>query len=298
MWLLLTGALVALAAVAALSFRGGLGFGEPRVQDGEGTSSQGQSVRGEASPALPAPGLTPPGADAVGEGTAAGSPPGVGAPGATPVPAPPGQQGVEGWDIPGNGVVDYPGPAVAAGTSVAEVRNTLDTLVVAPRAPWNGYTRQAFGPAWSDVDRNGCDQRNDVLGRDLREVRRRGECVVTAGVLRDPYTAATTDFRRGWGSSEQVQIDHVVALGDAWVKGAQGWSPQQREAFANDPANLLAVDGDANQDKGARDAGSYLPPNEGYRCTYVATQIEVKHRYGLSVSQKEKEALARQLSSC
>ena len=131
----------------------------------------------------------------------------------------------------------------------------LATLPVKGRAPKTGYSRDQFGPAWSDVDHNGCDTRNDMLRRDLTAVALRPgtrDCVVLSGVLADPYTATAIDFRRGNATSTAVQIDHVVALSDAWQKGAQQLSPAQRLAFANDPLNLLAVDGPANQQQERR----------------------------------------------
>ena len=177
----------------------------------------------------------------------------------------------------------------------------LATLPVKGRAPKTGYSRDQFGPAWSDVDHNGCDTRNDVLRRDLTAVALRPgtrDCVVLSGVLADPYTAAAIHFLRGNATSTAVQIDHVVALSDAWQKGAQQLSPARRLSFANDPLNLLAVDGPANQSKSDGDAATWLPPNKSYRCNYVARQISVKSSYGLWVTQAEHDAMARVLSDC
>ena len=179
-------------------------------------------------------------------------------------------------------------------------RTALESLAVKGRAPRTGYAREEFGQAWADVDRNGCDTRNDVLARDLVDVTTdpttRG-CVVLTGTLDDPYTGTTIAFERGERSS-QVQIDHVVALSDAWQKGAQGWTAEQRRAFANDPANLQAVDGPTNQRKGAGDAATWLPPNTGYRCVYALRQVGVKAAYGLWVTRAERDALDRELGRC
>ncbi|MGO4807592.1 DUF1524 domain-containing protein [Arthrobacter sp. 2MCAF15] len=177
----------------------------------------------------------------------------------------------------------------------------LATLPVKGRAPKTGYSRDQFGPAWSDVDHNGCDTRNDVLRRDLTALALKPgtrDCVVLSGFLADPYTAAAINFRRGNATSTAVQIDHVVALSDAWQKGAQQLTPAQRLSFANDPLNLLAVDGPANQSKSDGDAATWLPPNKSYRCDYVARQISVKSSYGLWVTQAEHDAMARVLSDC
>ena len=161
------------------------------------------------------------------------------------------------------------------------------------------YSREEFGPAWADVDRNGCDTRNDVLARDLSEAQRgRGErCEVARGVLEDPYTGRRMDFERG-KTSRDVHIDHVVALSDAWASGAHAWDRPARQAMANDPANLLAVEGRANTDKGASDAADWLPPRREYRCAYVGRQILVKSVYGLSVTEAERDAMLGALADC
>lgn len=188
--------------------------------------------------------------------------------------------------------------------AVASLR-TLNDLPVQGRGPKTGYSRDMFGQAWSDdvnvqYGRNGCDTRNDILRRDLTDTTikpgTRG-CVVASGTLTDPYTGQTVSFVRGPGSSA-VQIDHVVALSDAWQKGAMFWTAEKRRDFANDPANLLAVSGGANQSKGAGDAATWLPKNKAFRCPMVATQVRVKAKYGLSVTAAEKQAITRILSNC
>ena len=191
--------------------------------------------------------------------------------------------------------------ATPAGGTGAPVTDVLARLAVKGRAPQTGYSRDRFGSGWADTDRDGCSTREEILRRDLRNVTdgRSGRCaVVAAGVLRDPYSGRTIAFRRGNATSEAVQIDHVVALDDAWQKGAQQWTPQRREAFANDPMNLLAVDGPLNQAKGAGDAATWLPPATGYRCSYVARQVAVKARYGLWVTAAERDAVRRILTAC
>lgn len=190
-------------------------------------------------------------------------------------------------------------PVTAA--QLARARADLAGLVVVdtPRAP--GYDRDAFGPAWADVDRNGCDTRNDVLARDLTAVTFKPgtrDCVVVGGRLVDRYTGAEIQFRRGQDTSSLVQVDHVVALADAWRSGAHAWSPGDLERFANDPQNLLAVDGAANQDKGASAADEWLPPQRGYRCRYVAAQVAVKARWSLTVTSAERREIERTLGSC
>ncbi|MCW2723157.1 MAG: hypothetical protein JWN35_78 [Frankiales bacterium] len=188
-------------------------------------------------------------------------------------------------------------PAARVGTALA----ALAGLPVKGRAPKTGYSRAQFGPAWTDVDRNGCDTRNDVLARDLvAETFKPGThgCVVLTGTLTDPYSGRTIAFRRGPGTSALVQIDHVVALSNAWQTGAQQLGRGTRPALANDPLNLLAVDGRLNQQKSDGDAATWLPPNKAARCAYVARQVAVKVKYHLWVTAAERAATERVLAAC
>jgi hypothetical protein len=186
-------------------------------------------------------------------------------------------------------------PPRPAGDALA----VLDSLAVKGRAPKTGYSRDEFGPAWADVDHNGCDTRNDILNRDLVAKQWRPGthgCVVVAGTVVDPYTGRTLQFEKA--DAIAVQIDHVVALSDAWQTGAQAMSATDRLRFANDPVNLFAVDGPTNEAKGDADAASWLPPNRRFRCTYVEHQIAAKARYGLWVTPAERDAMRRVLSAC
>ncbi|MFJ4172126.1 DUF1524 domain-containing protein [Paenarthrobacter sp. NPDC089714] len=178
--------------------------------------------------------------------------------------------------------------------------DVLATLAVKGRAPKTGYEREQFGQAWADVDRNGCDTRNDILKRDLTQVAYTNSvpCKIQSGMLADPYTAKSIAFLRGATTSTAVQIDHVVALSDAWQKGAQQLSLEQRTALANDPLNLQATDGPTNQQKSDGDAATWLPPSTSFRCEYVARQISVKATYSLWVTQAEHDAMARILADC
>ncbi|WP_438803149.1 HNH endonuclease family protein [Frankia gtarii] len=161
------------------------------------------------------------------------------------------------------------------------------------------YRRDAFGTPWSDVDHNGCDTRNDVLHRDLHSttVRRSDGCTVLTGELTDPYTTRIIRFDRSRNASA-VQIDHVVALADAWRTGALDWTAAQRLQFANDPENLLAVDGPTNQRKSDQDASEWLPPSPGEQCPYVARQVGLKSRYHLWVVAAEAQAMRTVLQKC
>jgi hypothetical protein len=187
----------------------------------------------------------------------------------------------------------------SAAATNSEPGTALAVLSVKGRAPKTGYDRAEFGTPWADVDRNGCDQRNDVLARDLTaEVLQGGGCVVASGTLHDPYTGATIPFTRGQGTSTAVQIDHVVSLSNAWQTGAQQLTADQRRALANDPLNLQATGGRTNQQKGDGDAATWLPPLRGYWCTYVARQIAVKVKYDLWVTQAERDRMAEILGGC
>ncbi|WP_245542917.1 GmrSD restriction endonuclease domain-containing protein [Ruania albidiflava] len=185
-----------------------------------------------------------------------------------------------------------------------EARSAVDVLAlleVKGRAAKTGYDRDAFAYREVDVDRNGCDTRNDVLNRDLQARTHRsgtGGCVVLTGMLADPYSGEWIAFVRGTGTSSEVQIDHVVALSDAWQKGAQGWDAATLAQFGNDPLNLLAVSGPLNAQKGDGDAATWLPPDRSYWCPYVARQVAVKHAYDLWVTKAEHDAMARVLASC
>jgi hypothetical protein len=192
------------------------------------------------------------------------------------------------------------GPAFDPAQAAAAL-SQLETIPVKGRAPKTGYSREEFGPAWADVDRNGCDTRNDILARDLEEETFKPgtrDCVVAAGTLADRYTGTTLSFVRGQDTSSAVQIDHLVPLSDAWQKGAQQLSTDQRKQFANDPLNLMAADGPTNGAKGDKDAATWLPPNKTFRCEYVARQAAVKAKYQLWVTQAERDAMAGILASC
>ncbi|MBF4993344.1 DUF1524 domain-containing protein [Arthrobacter gandavensis] len=186
---------------------------------------------------------------------------------------------------------------VQAGTALEQ----LGSIPVKGRAPKTGYSRGEFGPAWADVDRNGCDTRNDILARDLTEESFKPgtqDCVVASGAFADPYTGTIISFVRGNTTSTAVQIDHVVALSDAWQKGAQQLTAEERRQLANDPLNLFAADGPANGAKSDSDAATWLPSNKAFRCEYVARQTAVKAEYRLWMTQAEHDAIAAVLAAC
>ncbi|HCR55733.1 TPA: calcium-binding protein [Candidatus Saccharibacteria bacterium] len=192
-----------------------------------------------------------------------------------------------------------PGGDVTSSVPAKQVKASkkqLDSLAVKGRAPKTNYSRAQFGDGWELIA--GCDTRNIILARDLKQPQISTTCKVLAGTLHDPYTGKTIQFVRGANTSDDVQIDHVVALSDAWQKGAQQLSYTKRVQLANDALNLLAVDGPANQAKSDSDAASWLPPNKSFRCSYVMRQIAVKQKYSLWVTAAEKQTMNNVLDRC
>jgi hypothetical protein len=173
----------------------------------------------------------------------------------------------------------------------------LNSLEVKGRAAKTGYARSQF-PHWSDPDRNGCDARNDTLKRDLTQISFKGgtrDCKVLTGQLLDPFSGKVIAFS---STKSVIDIDHVVALSNAWQTGAAYFDKTKRAAIANDPLNLIAVDAKLNRQKSDADAATWLPPNKAFRCEYVARQIAVKAKYLLWVTAAEKDAKIKILEKC
>lgn len=193
-------------------------------------------------------------------------------------------------------------PMVAPGTDV------LAGITVVPKRIRGGdYRRPAYGAAWDDDNsapggRNGCDTRDEILDRDLTDKTyvstKRCRTAVAAGRLRDPYTNATITFARGDQIGAAVQIDHIVPLAFAWDMGARDWTAETRKRFANDPANLLAVDGPANQDKGDSPPGEWMPPNSAFWCAYAMQFIEVVRGYRLPLDEPSADRLREAAAGC
>ncbi|WP_372702882.1 HNH endonuclease family protein [Arthrobacter sp. 49Tsu3.1M3] len=197
-----------------------------------------------------------------------------------------------------------PGTGTGTGSAhpgeVAAAVAQLASIPVKGKAPKTGYSRGQFGPAWSDVDHNGCDTRNDMLRRDLTDVTTKPgtrDCVIASGKLADKYTGKTITFTRGENSAD-VQIDHIIPLSLAWQTGAQQISAAQRLQLANDPLNLMSADGPANQQKSDSSADAWLPANKAFRCEYVARQTAVKAKYKLWMTRPEHDAIAGILATC
>lgn len=200
---------------------------------------------------------------------------------------------------------DGPPTPPPSGTATVDTAATLDLLADIPikgRAPETGYDRDKFGSGWTDTNDNSCPTREDILTRDLVNVRYEGadKCEVVSGILPyGPYTGKEdVRFNADGGYDAALDTEHIVALGDAWQKGAQQWTEPRRERFANDPANLMMVDPSLNRQKGAADAATWLPPNKAYRCTYVAKQTTIKAEYDLWMTEAEHAKISDLLEGC
>ena len=192
-------------------------------------------------------------------------------------------------------------PLAIGATAQESVVKAVSMIPVKGRAPKTGYARIQFGQAWADINRNGCDTRNDILKRDLTKVVFRvntRSCVVVSGLLHDPYSGTDINFVKGIKTSSEVQIDHVVSLSNAWQTGAFKLTLEVRREMANDPLELLAVKGSLNQQKSDGDAATWLPPLKSYRCAFVARQVAVKAKYGLWLTKPERDAILRVIATC
>lgn len=174
-------------------------------------------------------------------------------------------------------------------------KDVLEKLEVKGRASKTGYNREQFYDGWPVVD--GCSLRQKIIKREFGDSAVLDGCNVVAGEFEEPYTGEYRKFATREEISK-LQIDHVVALSDAWQKGAQYMTKEVREKIATDPLNLLAVDGAANQQKSDGDAATWLPANKKFRCRYVARQVSVKYKYGLWVTKAEKQAVSNILQNC
>lgn len=190
-------------------------------------------------------------------------------------------------------------PLGVSSSNASLVTDVLEKLAVKGRASKSGYSREEFYNAWPTVD--GCSLRQRIIRRELGDtavVSTEDNCTVISGEYDEPYTGSHLIFYQKSDFTKGVQIDHVVALSDAWQKGAQNLSKEERYQLATDPLNLLAVDSKTNQGKSDGDAASWLPPNKTFRCQYVARQVSVKYKYSLWVTAAEKSAMEYVLKTC
>lgn len=199
----------------------------------------------------------------------------------------------------------------AAQAQAPTVAPGIDVLAGVPEIPvrvrGNDYRRAAFGDSWDDDNsapggHNGCDTRNDILNRDLADKTfvaiKRCPTAVATGRLHDPYTNEVVSFVRGNQVGASVQIDHIVPLALAWDLGARDWPDDLRLRFANDPANLLAVAGKANQDKGDQEPAHWMPPNRAFWCQYAVQFAEVLRGYALPVDAASAVVLREAAGTC
>lgn len=186
---------------------------------------------------------------------------------------------------------------IASAPSTLDADKLASLNVEEPYAPYD-YDRDYFGQAWSDANRNGCDTRNDVLARDLEDVVTEDNgCVVVSGTFGDPYTGQILQFTKG-STSSVIDIEHVVALDDAWDSGAWEWTEEERLAYANDPLVLAVVDGPTNRGKGSDPIGQWTPPYEGSQCAYGSQYLEIVAKYDLTVSDEDFRALSKLHKEC
>lgn len=193
------------------------------------------------------------------------------------------------------------GTSSAPAINTTAVRALVAKIPATPKTSLPTYVRAAFGPAWADTDRNGCDQRNDVLARDMTAIVYKAgthNCVVLRGTLADAYTGKTIDFTRGQNTSEAVQIDHLVPLGWAWQHGASSWTESAREKLATDLNNLQAVDGPTNGSKSDQGPATWVPPEANYDCLYVTRFAYVVSSYHLTLDAEDRSAIDQVLGTC
>lgn len=191
--------------------------------------------------------------------------------------------------VPGNNAQDENAPLAV---------DVLAKLEVKGRAPKTGYSRDQFYDTWPSE--KGCNLRQRILKRDFGDTAKLADdnCTVISGSYFEPYTGEEKTFTEKSQISKGVQIDHIVALSDAWQKGAQYKTKEVRFEIATDPLNLVAADASANMQKSDGDAATWLPKNKSFRCQYISRQISVKYKYSLWVSEAEKDAMSQVLSKC
>ena len=189
-------------------------------------------------------------------------------------------------------------PTTQANPDAPLATAVLDELEVKGRSPKTGYAREEFYSSWPTVD--GCNLRQRIIKRELGDSAKLDGCTVLSGEYDEPYTGEHKIYSEKTEISNKIQIDHIVALSDAWQKGADldHMSKEDRYALATDPLNLIAVDASANQSKSDGDAATWLPANKRFRCQYVARQVSVKYKYHLWVTDVEKNAIAKILENC
>ena len=198
----------------------------------------------------------------------------------------------------------HPGLTAVPKDELPTARALIAEVATAPRGSHRGYDRERdFGPAWTDDQgamwgHDGCPTREEILHRDLKGIDFRAgthDCVVLTGILQEPYTGRTVEFTKA--RPEEVQIDHVMPLAYDWAQGARQWTRAERVKLANDPLNLLAVDGPANQAKSDSGPAGWMPPNRAVRCAYAVRFTLVSRRYALPVTVPDRTRMLRACGS-
>lgn len=206
-----------------------------------------------------------------------------------------------------------PNTQTTAGHDYWQTGLDATNAITTAKARQGGYDRERQFGGWAS---NGCGAattRDTILERDMTDVKKNSKCQVVSGTLADPYTGRTIRFTRGPKTSANVQIDHVVALQDAWASGARDWTQEKRVEYANSPDVLLASDGPANMAKGngldfngtsrwlTQKTGApdvWMPDNTAYRCDYMAKRAQIKAQWGLTMTAREKQQTVSVLASC
>ena len=184
-------------------------------------------------------------------------------------------------------------PVIAPPAEADSRRDAIRVLNALPVSPerQSGYERELFRH-WSDLDKDGCSTREQVL-IDERTTGRVTGCVVEGGRWFSIFDGVETD------DASTFDIDHLVPLKEAWDSGAWRWNARSRERFANDlgfPGSLAAVSASSNRSKSDRDPAEWLP--ERGVCAYAKAWVAVKFRWRLSVDSTEKSELTRILRGC
>lgn len=192
------------------------------------------------------------------------------------------------------------GLARVPSSELSRARALIRKVKVAEPAPGRSYNRSAFGTAWTDDSdapwaHDDCPTREQVLQRDMPDEAFRSKpgdslrCVVASGTLSDPYTGRKIVFTKE--RPQAVQVDHVIALSEAWQQGAWNWSRRQRVEYANDPLVLLAVDGPANVQKSDHGPAEWLPPNHGVWCALAVRRAQIELRFHLPATRLDKHTM-------
>jgi hypothetical protein len=230
-----------------------------------------------------------------------------------------------------NGIPNEPTKGGENISRYKKAKSTLEKLPVKDVDFRQKYDRKAdFGDGWLDIDNNGCDTRNDILKRDMlaydknQQIKYKDNknCKIESGSLYDPYTNSIKQFQYGTKTSSDVQVDHMVALKDAWLTGAQDWDYNKRVQYANSPDVLISSDGKTNMAKGDGNCAGpswnltvgtcdiwdnptiskvflvWQIPNYSWVCDYESKLVEIRQKWGLFVTSGQKQTYGKVLDTC